>query len=50
MNNYDCLPSHANFVKPTEKLPYNIMAQKIDDFYRFTLVDMDTLNDLFIKA
>ena len=50
LNQYECLPSHANFVKPVEKLPYNIDVQKIDNFYRFTLIDMETLNDLLIKT
>ena len=50
MSQYECLPSFANFVKPKIKLPYDIDVQQIDDFYRFTLVDMDTLNDLLIKA
>ena len=33
INQYECLSSHANFVKPIEKLPYNIDVQKIDNFY-----------------
>lgn len=50
INKYECLSSHANFVKPIEKLPYNIDVQKINNFYRFTLTDMDTLNDFLIKT
>lgn len=45
-NKHDCLPSYANFVRTKEKPPYNVDVQKIDDFYRFTLVDMDTLDSL----
>ena len=47
---YDCLPSYANFVKPLIKPNYNVDVQKIENFYRFTLVDKDTLNDLFINS
>ena len=34
MNEYECLPSYANFVKPIKKLPYDIEVQKINNFYR----------------
>ena len=50
MNEYECLPSYANFVRPIKRLPYDIEVQKIDNFYRFTLTDMETLNDFLIKT
>ena len=34
MNEYECLPSYANFVKPIKKLPYDIEVQKINNFYK----------------
>lgn len=46
---YNCLPSYANFVKPLIKPNYDVDVQQIENFYRFTLVDKDTLNDLFIS-
>ena len=42
---HDTLTSHANFVKTVVEPKYNINVQKINNFYRFTLVDMDTLNE-----
>ncbi|SVB05297.1 uncharacterized protein METZ01_LOCUS158151 [marine metagenome] len=47
---YDCLPSYANFVKPLIKPNYNVDVQKIENFYRFTLVDKDTLDGLLIRT
>ena len=45
-NKFEHLPSYSNFVRMLDKPPYKIRVPKIDNFYRFTLVDMKTLYEL----
>lgn len=47
--NYECLPSQANFVKMVNPPPYDVKVSKIDNFYRFTLVEYRELRKLEIK-
>lgn len=43
---FEHLPSFSNFVRILEKPPYDIKIPKINNYYRFTLVDMETLASL----
>ena len=43
LSKYDTLTSHANFVRTVVKPKYNVNVQKINNYYRFTLIDIDTL-------
>jgi hypothetical protein len=43
---FEHLPSFSNFVRILEKPSYDVKIPKIDNYYRFTLVDMETLASL----
>ena len=43
---FEHLPSFSNFVRILENPPYDIKIPKINNYYRFTLVDMETLASL----
>jgi histidinol-phosphate/aromatic aminotransferase/cobyric acid decarboxylase-like protein len=44
---YRCLPSDANFVRVLEQPSYNVKLSKIDDYYRFTLIDLSSLQYIY---
>ena len=47
--NYECLPSQANFVRMVNPPPFDVKVTKIDNYYRFTLIELRELFKLEIQ-